>query len=293
MLELQGLRKRFGEIEALDDVSFTVRPGRITGFLGRNGAGKSTTMRSIFGLVNLDDGVIRWRAEPVDEGVMTRFGFMPEQRGLYRKMRVREQVSWFAQLKGLDRSTADTAASDLLEQLGLGDRLDDKLEALSHGNQQRVQLATALAHDPDLCVLDEPFNGLDPSAVRLLSERLRALANDGRAVLFSSHQLDLIEGLCDEVVIIDRGTIRATGTVVEVRRGPGHQVLTMSFDRSPDWSSLNQAGVTATGTRSGGVTLTGPDRLHELLDVARCSGTLTAFSFDLPSLSDVFEGLTR
>ncbi len=293
MLEIEGLHKRFGDVTALDGVSFRVQPGRITGFVGRNGAGKSTTMRSVFGLVNLDAGHIRWQGQTVDETAMTRFGFMPEQRGLYRKMKIQEQVSYFAQLKGMERRAADAAAAELLDDLGLGDRLSDKLEALSHGNQQRVQLATALAHNPDLCVLDEPFNGLDPSAVKVLNEHLRSLADSGKAVLFSSHQLDLVEELCDEIVIIDHGSIKATGSVVEVRRQLGHYVLELAFESAPDWERLANEGVTAEGTRRGSMRLPNPGGLDHFLKVANEAGSLTTFSFDLPALTDVFEEVTR
>ncbi len=292
MLELDGLHKRFGDVTALNGVSFTAKPGYITGFLGRNGAGKSTTMRSVFGLVNLDAGEIAWDGRPVDAGAMSRFGFMPEQRGLYRKMPIAKQVAYFAQLKGLDRRAADDAAAQLLDELGLGDRLGDKLEALSHGNQQRVQLATALAHKPDLCLLDEPFNGLDPSAVRVLNQYLRSLADQGRAVLFSSHQLDLVEGLCDEVVIIDDGVIRATGSVVDVRRTPGYSVLSLAFQSTPEWAQLANEGFTATGTRTGAVRMDNPEQLPHLLRLAGEAGALTTFSYDLPSLSNVFEEVT-
>ena len=292
MLELVDLHKRFGDVQALDGVTFSVDHGRITGFLGRNGAGKSTTMRSIFGLVNLDRGTVRWQGREVDAAAMSRFGFMPEQRGLYKKMRIAEQVAYFARLKGVTAEQAESAAATMLTELGLGDRLRDKLEALSHGNQQRVQLATALAHDPEVCVLDEPFNGLDPSAVRVLKTRLRNLAATGKAVLFSSHQLDLIEDLCDEVVIIDEGRIRASGTVADVRRLSGHHVLTLAFDAAPDWSGLVESGVEVTGTRTGRINLGSPAGLDHLLGLADRSGSLSTFSFDLPGLSDVFEEVT-
>lgn len=292
MLELQGLRKRFGEVTALDDVGFTVEPGLITGFLGRNGAGKSTTMRSIFGLVNLDAGTVAWNGRPVDQEVMTRFGFMPEQRGLYKKMKVADQVAWFARLKGMTKSAAEAAGADLLGQLGLGDRLDDKLEQLSHGNQQRVQLATALVHQPDLCVLDEPFNGLDPTAVRVLNGQLRELADRGRAVLFSSHQLDLIEELCDRVVIIDHGRVRATGSVNDVRRALGYRTLEVAYDVAPDWNRLPVDGISLTGTRSATIRLDDDAQLDQLLGAAAEAGPLATFSYDLPSLSDVFAEVT-
>ncbi len=293
MLELNGLHKRFGDVVALDGVSFRVPKGSITGFLGRNGAGKSTAMRSIFGLLNLDAGQVSWNDQPVDAEATQRFGYMPEQRGLYKKMAIAAQVSWFAQIKGVDRAEADRSAKELLTGLGLEDRLSDNLEDLSHGNQQRVQLATALAHDPELCVLDEPFNGLDPAAVEVLNGQLRTLADRGRAVLFSSHQLDLVETLCDQVVIIEAGVVRLAGTVNEVRQTMGYHTLSVAYDAAPDWSQLAGYDLIVTGTRSAQLRLEAAQNLGDLAAQAHSAGSLTTFNFDLPSLSDVFIEVTK
>ena len=172
MLRIDGLTKRYGPVLAVDDVSLGVEPGRMVGFVGPNGAGKSTTMRAIFGLVAPDAGTITWHGDIVGRDQHRRFGYMPEQRGLYPKMAIAEQVAYFAELKGIRRRPARKRAEELLGSLGLGDRATDPLEKLSHGNQQRVQLAASLANDPDLLVLDEPFSGLDPVAVETLNEVL-------------------------------------------------------------------------------------------------------------------------
>src|SRR6187200_220498 len=200
MLELIDLRRRFGDVVALDGVSFEVPPGRIVGFVGRNGAGKTTAMRISLGVLEADAGQVRWRGEAIDTGVRRRFGYMPEERGLYPKMKVLEQIVYLARLHGYSKSAATDAATALLERLGLGERLGDNVETLSLGNQQRAQIAAALVHDPDVLILDEPFSGLDPMAVDSVAGVLQERAAAGTAVLFSSHQLDLVERLCDDLV---------------------------------------------------------------------------------------------
>ncbi|HEX5948385.1 MAG TPA: ATP-binding cassette domain-containing protein, partial [Actinomycetota bacterium] len=193
MLEILDLTKRYGDLVALDGASFTVPAGRIVGFLGPNGAGKTTTMRAIFGLVRPDRGEVRWKGRPVGPEERARFGYMPEERGLYPKMRVGEQLTYFAELSGMSGAASKRASAGWLERLGLDGREGARLEELSHGNQQRVQLAAALVHGPELVVLDEPFSGLDPLGVESLAEVLVQTATTGVSVLFSSHQLDLVE----------------------------------------------------------------------------------------------------
>jgi len=212
-LTLWEASKRFGSVQALDDCSFSVERGRMLGFLGPNGAGKTTAMRAVFGLVELDVGELLWDGRRVGLTERLRFGYMPEERGLYPRMALGEQLEYFGCLHGLSARAARAAASGWLERLGLADRGRAKVEELSHGNQQRAQLAAALLHEPELLVLDEPFAGLDPVAVHTLAEVLRGEAARGAAVLFSSHQLDLVEDICEEVAIIDHGHIVAAGEV--------------------------------------------------------------------------------
>jgi ABC-2 type transport system ATP-binding protein len=183
VLAISNLHRRFGDLVALDDVSFSVSPGEIVGLVGRNGAGKTTLMRLVMGIIHPDRGAVLWDEHPVGEADRMQFGYMPEERGLYAQMRLLDQVGYFARLHSLDAPAATAAARSWLDQLGLGERLDEKLIALSHGNQQRVQLAVALVHDPALLILDEPFAGLDPEAVESLSETLLAQAEAGKAIL--------------------------------------------------------------------------------------------------------------
>lgn len=211
MLSVRNLTRSFGTRRVVDDVSFDVGRGRLTGFVGGNGAGKTTTMRMILGVLRPDSGEVTLDGAPIGESVLHGFGYMPEERGLYPKMEIGEQLAYLARLHGIDKATATQRADDLLERLGLIERRRDKLEALSLGNQQRVQVAAALVHDPDVLIMDEPFSGLDPLAVDEVVTVIAEHAARGVPVLFSSHQLDVVERLCDDVVIIAGGQVRASG----------------------------------------------------------------------------------
>lgn len=211
MLSVRNISRSFGTHRVVNDVSFDVGRGRLTGFVGGNGAGKTTTMRMILGVLRPDSGTITLDGEPIDQSALHGFGYMPEERGLYPKMEIGEQLAYLARLHGIDKVTATQRADDLLERLGLIERRKDKLEALSLGNQQRVQVAAALVHDPDVLIMDEPFSGLDPMAVDEVVAVIAEHAARGVPVLFSSHQLDVVERLCDDLVIIADGTVRAAG----------------------------------------------------------------------------------
>jgi ABC-2 type transport system ATP-binding protein len=217
MLELRSLTRRFGAVTALDDVSLAVRPGVLTGFIGANGAGKTTAMRIVVGVLAPDTGEVLWHGAPVGRADRRRFGYMPEERGLYPKMAVLDQLVFFARLHGIAGQGAERRARNLLEELGLGARAGEAVQKLSLGNQQRAQVAAALVHDPQLLVLDEPFSGLDPVAADVLAALLRRRAAAGVPVLFSSHQLDLVERLCDDIVIINRGRVIAAGHARDLR----------------------------------------------------------------------------
>jgi ABC-2 type transport system ATP-binding protein len=226
VLEIAGIAKRFGTRQALDDVSFVVEPGEVFGFVGSNGAGKTTTMRIVLGVLSADTGEVRWKGRPVDADLRRRIGYMPEERGLYPKMRVGDQLRYLARLHGLAGADAAASVARWTERLGVAARLGDEVQKLSLGNQQRVQLCAALVHDPEVLVLDEPFSGLDPTAVEVMSGVLRDKADAGVPVIFSSHQLELVERLCDRIGIIAGGRMVAVGSVADLReRGGAGAVL--------------------------------------------------------------------
>ncbi len=290
MLELQGLTRRFGAVTALDGLSFSVPSGRVVGFLGPNGAGKTTTMRAVFGLTDLDAGSVRWNDAPIGQAERRRFGYMPEERGLYPGMLVGEQLDYLGRLHGMDAATTVTAARRWLERLGVAGRARDKVESLSHGNQQRVQLAAALVHDPELLVLDEPLAGLDPTGIDAIGEVLVEQAHAGRGVLFSSHQLDLVEDLCEEVVIIDRGRLVAAGSVDELATsGPRRLVVRVDGDRQGRWAR-GLAGVEVSEVAGGVVRLVLDESVdtQALLRAAMEAGPVLEFGMERRKLSEVF-----
>jgi ABC-2 type transport system ATP-binding protein len=292
MLEIRDLTKRYGDVVALDGATFVARPGRIAGFLGPNGAGKTTTMRCVFGLATPDAGETLWDGRPIDRETRLRFGYMPEQRGLYPRMRVADQLSYFAQHHGMSRRAADAASARWLERLGLADRARAKLEELSHGNQQRVQLGAALVHDPELLVLDEPFSGLDPIGIATMSEILRERAAAGTGVLFSSHQLDLVEDVCEDVVIVARGRIVAHGAIDDLRAASARRHLDVEVDGADGSWIDGLAGVTVVERRGNVVRLlAGQDvDLSTVLAAASHAGPVRRFSYQPPALSELFMG---
>lgn len=293
MLDVVDLRHRFGEQIALDGLTFAVGEGEIVGLVGRNGAGKTTAMRAVMGILRPDSGSVSWEGHPVGSADRRRFGYMPEERGLYPQMRLSDQVTYFARLHGIDADAAREAAEGWLERLGIGARGEEKLVALSHGNQQRVQLAVALVHAPSLLVLDEPFSGLDPEAVDSLSEVLREQAGRGTAILFSSHQLELVERICRRVVIVDAGRMLAAGTMHDLReRFPAQ--LRVKVDTAMDWASAI-TGVQVLGTDEQGTLLVvepGTDP-QEILRTAQASGPVEHFAFESAGLIDLYRQMVN
>lgn len=290
MLRLTNLSKHYGPVTALDSFSLSLSRGQLLGFLGPNGAGKTTAMRSVFGLVSPDHGSVTWDDRPIGPEERHHFGYMPEQRGLYPRMRVHDQLVYFGRLHGLDRDVASAAADRWLGELGLSDRAGARLEELSHGNQQRIQLAVSLVHDPELLVLDEPFSGLDPIGVETMADLLRTLSAEGVAVMFSSHQLDLVEDLCEEVAIIDRGAIVLEGAVRALRNASPRRYLEVELRRGDSTWADELPGTEVVGRAGARVRLaiTGAADLEALASGASAAGDVTQFSFEPPSLSEVF-----
>jgi ABC-2 type transport system ATP-binding protein len=290
LLELIGLRRTYGKVVALDNLSFDVPAGRVVGFLGPNGAGKTTTMRAIFGLVDLEAGSVSWDGAPIGQAVRRRFGYMPEERGLYPGMLVGDQIEYLGRLHGLSPSDAAAKTDAWLERLELADRRNSKVETLSHGNQQRVQLAAALVHNPELLVLDEPLSGLDPTGIDAIGQVLVDQARAGCCVLFSSHQLDLVEDLCEQVTIIDHGRLVVSGTVDDLATsGARRVVVRIEGDRTGGWAR-RLPGVTVSEVSGGAVRLILNDSVDsdDVLRAAMAEGRVTQFSFERRRLSEVF-----
>ena len=274
MLEFDNLRKSYGENLVLDGVSFDVEPGQMYGFCGANGAGKTTTMRIALGLALADAGEVRWQGRTVDLEARRRIGYMPEERGLYPKMPVGTQLEYFARLHGMNAPAAKRSADELLDGMGLGDRSKDALEKLSLGNQQRVQLAAALVSNPDVLILDEPFSGLDPTGVDALAANLADRRARGVPVLFSSHQLDLVERLCDAVGILAGGKIVASGTVDRLREREAKRQLRVVIPGSDgSWArALDFAKVETEANGEVLLQLDDPGRDQDVLAAAMAAG---------------------
>ena len=287
-LRVQGLHRKFGDLRAVDGVDLTVEPGSMVGFLGSNGAGKTTTMRMILGILQPDAGTIEWNGKPIDNEVRNTIGYMPQERGLYARMKVKEQVSYFGQLAGLDVSVADRRADEWIERVGLTERADDLLQELSGGNQQRVQLAVSLVHEPNLLILDEPFAGLDPVAADMMREILTDRAEQGAGILLSSHQLNVVEGMCDDVVIVSHGREVAAGTPIELRTSATTRVLKVAWSE-PIESFEPRAGelVEFTGT-SAVVELPALADMSEQIAHAVGAGDVAMLSVEPPSLAEIF-----
>ncbi|MEY9963966.1 ABC-2 type transport system ATP-binding protein [Streptacidiphilus sp. MAP12-16] len=291
-LEVDGVTKRYGETIALQEMTFDVRAGEIFGFVGSNGAGKTTTMRIALGVLAADAGEVRWDGSPVTLETRSRIGYMPEERGLYPRMKVGEQLEYLARLHGLSRADAVRATREWTGRLGVDGRMGDEVQKLSLGNQQRVQLAAALVHHPEILVLDEPFSGLDPVAVDVMSEVLKEKCADGVPVIFSSHQLELVERLCDRVGIIRAGSMVACGSVAELR-GSGTEELVVEAPQAPLGWADGLRGVTVREFEAGRTVLALGDAAGDaddqaVLRAALATGPVREFARRLPSLTELF-----
>jgi len=289
-LQVVDVYKSFGPVKAVQGVSFTVPVGRVCGLLGSNGAGKTTTMRMIMRIFLPDQGEIHWKGRPVTDAMRAAFGYLPEERGLYPKMQVREQLIYLTRLKGLTQAEAARQVDLWIERLELGEYALRKVEQLSKGNQQKVQFAAAAASRPDLCILDEPFTGLDPMNVLVMERAFRTLAAEGTTILFSSHNMDQVEALCDDVVLLHRSRVVLSGSLREVKRAARRQTVRLRVD-SGDYGFLREfPGIRTQPASGGAIEITVPDTLdpNQLLARAVAAGTVTEYSLGEPSLREIY-----
>lgn len=293
MLEVHNVSRSFAERLVLDDVNFTVPRGALTGFVGTNGAGKTTTMRIIMGLLKASSGTVSLDGKPLEGDTRPHFGYMPEERGLYPKQPIIDQLVYLGQLHSLSRSEARRRAMELLARFGLDDRAKSKLESLSLGNQQRVQVAAALLHEPEVLILDEPFSGLDPIAVDSMSSILRDYASRGVPVLFSSHQLDLLDVLVDHLVIIQDGRILANASAEDLRASQATRHK-LSLGADAGWLR-DEPGVEVidiSGSRALVNFQTEADS-QRVLREALSLGTVTEFAIHRPALADIYREIIK
>ncbi len=287
MLTIDRLKKTFGPVTALDGCSLEVKSGQMLGLLGPNGAGKTTLMRAVFGLIRPDGGTITWHGSAIDAGTRRRFGYMPEERGLYPKLEVRWQLVYLGRLHGMSELDAGAAADGWLEEFALADRATSRVNELSHGNQQRVQLIAALIHDPELVILDEPFAGLDPIASEFMAGVLAELAARGTAILFSSHQLDVVEDLCREVVIMHHGRVVLEGAVDELRAASDTRYVEATGESTSWITALPGSEVVQQSAGRARVRLAPGISLESVAGVLSGAG-VTRFVYEPPPLSEVF-----
>jgi ABC-2 type transport system ATP-binding protein len=292
-LVVDAISKRFGDVVALDDVSFSVEPGRIFGLLGANGAGKTTSMRIVLDILRADAGQVTWQGTENTALPRRTWGYLPEERGLYPRMKVGEQLRFFSALYGVPDSTARAGIDDWLERFRIPDYLDRRVEELSKGNQQKIQFIAAILHDPDILIMDEPFSGLDPVNVRLLKEAFLAMRDRGKTLIFSTHQMETVEELCESIAILDRGSVVVSGALRDVKRAMGRRVVRLSTDgdgRGVGWLDA-LPGVSVTAQREDYVELripTDADPQAILRAALERGERVTRFELTDPSLEEIF-----
>jgi ABC-2 type transport system ATP-binding protein len=294
VLSLRHIGKRYGEIQAVKDVSLDIPRGAIYGFLGPNGAGKTTTIRSIMDIIPPDEGEILFDGRPLTRDMLDRIGYLPEERGLYRKMKCVEQLTFLAELKSVPRKQARSLAEQWLDRMELGDWKDKKVDALSKGMQQKVQFAATFLFSPDMVILDEPFSGLDPLNIELLRDIIREENARGCTIIFSTHMLAEAEQLCDAICLIEAGEKILDGSMEKIREDfPLRSVKVVFADGAEP--PLGLTDVTASEADGDGWRLTlreGAD-VDGLLDRLRAHGSLTLFSANRPSLQEIFLAAVR
>jgi ABC-2 type transport system ATP-binding protein len=292
-LVVDSVSKRFGAIQALDGVSFEVEPGRIFGLLGANGAGKTTSMRIVLDILRPDTGSVTWQGTPNIQLPRDTWGYLPEERGLYMRMTVMEVLRFFAALYGVPDGQATREVEDWLARFRVPDYRDRKVEELSKGNQQKVQFIAAILHDPDVLIMDEPFSGLDPVNVQLLKEAFLEMRDRGKTLIFSTHQMETVEELCEAICIVDRGRVVVSGALRDVKRAMGRQVVRLATDgdgHGVDWLD-GLDGISITARREDFIELrvphgTDPERI--LTTALERGERVTLFEIGEPSLEEIF-----
>ncbi len=293
ILSIEGVTKRFGKVLAVKDVSFTAHPGRILGLLGPNGAGKTTTIRMIAYIMIPDSGRVLFGDRQVGPWSQQRMGYLPEERGLYKKMKVGDQLGYFAELKGLSRKESVKRVKYWLDRFDALDWYGRKTNELSKGMQQKLQFITSILHEPDLLIMDEPFAGLDPINVELLRDVIMELKDKGRTILFASHRMEQVEELCDDICLISRGEIVLQGALRDVKKQFGRNIIVIVFEGSDRFletlESKQKIEVNQRSTSRAEVRLINNTPSREVLDEAlRHVDDITRFELIEPPLREIF-----
>jgi len=289
MLEVNHVSKTFGQVRAVSDLSFSAREGAVFGLLGPNGAGKTTTLRMILDILAPDSGEVRWNGQRVDARLRHSFGYLPEERGLYPKMKITDQLLFFGRLHGMDPADARKRIAELFDSFGLSDKLKSTPNELSKGNQQKVQFIAAILHRPPLLVLDEPFSGFDPINVEVVKDTVRQLVVEGTAVLLSSHRMEQVEELCEDICIIDRSQSVVSGNLREIKRAWPDRFIRMT--RLANMSFLeNFSGAIVRPSSDGIADVKLPQGMNpaDVLRAAVASGPVDHFEVVEPSLNDIY-----
>lgn len=296
-LKIDSITKTFGQFTAVNNVSFEVQDGTIFGFLGTNGAGKTTTMRMILDIIRADRGEITWNGTATRDLDRARFGYLPEERGLYPKMEVEDQLQFIGQLYGASKQDVQTRIDDWLERLNITENRKKTVEQLSKGNQQKIQFLAAILHDPDILIMDEPYSGLDPVNAQQMKDGFRELVGEGKTLIFSTHQLNDAQELSSDVAIIHRGNLLISGSVDDVRQSTGEHYLRFAVAGDKDLAWVEEVPNTHIVSRRADhveIGVPNEDAARGILRLAiERDLPVTMFEIDYPSLNDVFLELVR
>jgi len=288
-LEIEHVSKRFGKYTAVDDLSLSIPEKTIFGFLGANGAGKTTTFRIILGLMDASSGNVTWNGKPVDYSTSDRIGYLPEERGLYPKQKVKEQLVFLARLKGMSKQDAEKELIRWLERFKVPEYADKKVEELSKGNQQKIQFIASVLHEPSLLILDEPFSGLDPINVELLKQAVLDLKESGTTIVFSSHRMEHVEQLCENLCILNKGKTVLQGSLKEIKQSFGKKnlIIHADFDISflKEYPGVRKSSVTPEGIQ---LQIEGEEVADSILKETVGRGFIRKFALEEPSLNDIF-----
>ena len=288
-LKIDHVTKRFGDFTAVDDLSIMVEEGTMYGFLGANGAGKTTTFRMILGLLNPNEGKVSWNGQPISYATSPQIGYLPEERGLYPKMKVEEQLVFLGELRGMKKTDAKVALKSWLDRMEISHYANKKVEELSKGNQQKIQVIASLMHNPKLLILDEPFSGLDPVNVEMLKRAILEFRNNGATIIFSSHRMDHVEELCEQLSIIHHGKQIVSGSLRDVKRSYGKQNVRIHSDYDLAHLDIVPGVEAVQKTIEGAVYQVASEQVAEiLLSEALKTGTIRHFAIEEPSLQDIF-----